>query len=40
MKGKDTSITTVIESTAKDSNDEDNTSSINPETYKERSQTL
>ena len=38
IKSKDTSTTTVKESTTKDS-DEDNFSLINPETYKEPSQT-
>ena len=39
IKSKDTSTTAVKESTTKDSNDLDNTSSINLETYKEPSQT-
>ena len=39
IKSKDTSTTIVKESTTKDPNDEDNTSSINPETYKKPSQT-
>ena len=39
IKSKDTSATAVKESTTKDSNDQDNTSSINLETYKEPSQT-
>ena len=38
INGKDTSTTAVKESTTKDSNDQDNTSSINLETYKEPSQ--
>ena len=38
IKSKDTSTTTVKESTTKDSNDQDNTSSISLETYKEPSQ--
>ena len=40
IKSKHTSTTTAGESTTKDSNDQDNTSSINLETYKEPSETL
>ena len=39
IKNKETSTKTVKESTAEDSNNQDNTSSINPEIYKEPSQT-
>ena len=38
IKSKDTSTTTAKKYTTKDCNDDDNTSSINPETYKEASQ--
>ena len=39
IKSKDTSTTTVKESTTKDSNDQDNTNSINLKIYKDPSQT-